>query len=312
MSANQRPPRVIGVGNASIDIVFGVERLLERAGKHFARRHFVGGGGVASNGLVAAARLGARAALIGRVGDDDWGRRIIEELERGGVETTHVARRAGIGSAISAVVVDERGERQILNYTDPSLFEGCEGACFDAIDEAHCLLVDLRWPAGMRGALEHARARGVPALVDFDLSPDTGTEAALDLATHIVFSQPALARLTGKAEPADGLASLESRTDALIGVTSGEHGAFWLEAGELHHQPAFEVDARDTTGAGDVFHGALSLAIAEGWAIAEGMRFAAAAAAIKCTGDGVRRAMPDRARVEAFLRHHGAGVQAGG
>ncbi|MGI9334092.1 MAG: PfkB family carbohydrate kinase [Gammaproteobacteria bacterium] len=310
MSGKHRPPRVVGVGNASIDVVFGVDRLLERAGKHFAHRHFVGAGGVASNGLVAAARLGARAALIGRVGDDDWGRRIIEELERGGVDTAYVARRAGVGSAVSTVIVDNRGERQILNYTDPVLFAGTAGACFDAIDGADCVLADLRWPAGLSAALERARDLGLPALIDFDLSPDTGTEVALELATHIVFSQPALARMTGKSAPADGLEALSNRTRALIGVTAGEQGAYWLEAGELMHQPAFEVDARDTTGAGDVFHGALALAIAEGWSAPEGMRFAAAAAAIKCTGDGVRRAMPDRATVDTFLRCHRDGAPA--
>lgn len=298
----QKRPFIVGVGNSSIDIVFGVDCLLDAPGKHFAHRHFIGGGGVASNGLVAAARLGADAALIGCVGDDGWGRQIREELNRCGVDTSAVMARTGARSPVSAVMVDACGERQIVNYTDPALFADTDGASFDAIERADCVLADLRWPAGMRHALERARSVGCPALVDFDLSPQTGTQAALELATHIVFSQPALARLTGHEDPAQGLEAVVKQTQALVGVTAGAKGAFWIEAGRRAHQPAFDVEVRDTTGAGDVFHGALALCIAQGASIGEGMCFAAAAAAIKCEGDGVRAAMPDRAAVDAFLR----------
>ena len=263
--------------------------MMRGAGKHMADQHVVGGGGVASNGTVAAARLGARAAFIGRVGDDAFGDIIIAELVAHGVATGAVARRPGTCSPVAAVVVAPCGERQVISHRDPRLFADAEGVDLRAIDDADCVLCDLRWPAGLEAALQRARARGVPALVDFDRSPDDGVASALTLATHIVFSQPALERLAGSSSPSDGLRAMRQRTDAFIGVTDGARGAWWLDAGGVvQHQRAFEVEARDTTGAGDAFHGALAVAIAEQQAHGDAFAFAQATAALKCRVHGAR------------------------
>ncbi len=295
------PVRIVGVGNASLDVSFGAPALMRGAGKKFANRHALGGGGVASNGTVAAARLGAEAAFVGRVGDDAFGGLIIQDLMAHGVDTRAVARLPGMRSPVAAVVVAPCGDRQIISFTDAALFADANGADFHAVDRAHCVLCDLRWPAGLRAALKRARARGIPALVDFDRSPDAGVDSALALASHIVFSQPALTRLSQASSPADGLAVLRQRTNAFIGVTAGHEGAWWMEGDIVQHQPAFAIEVCDTTGAGDAFHGALAIAIAEAQPWAEAFAFAQATAALKCRQHGARTGLPTRTEVAELL-----------
>ena len=120
-------------------------------------------------------------------------------------------------------------------------------------------------------------------------------------ADHVLFSEPGLRPHAGAAGPA-GLAALRHRVPgAVLGVTAGPEGFHWLDDAGLHHLPAPRVAAVDTLGAGDVFHGAYALALAEGAAVAAAARFAVAAASAKCTRPGGRAGVPSRAEVAALL-----------
>jgi sulfofructose kinase len=116
-----------------------------------------------------------------------------------------------------------------------------------------------------------------------------------------VFGEDALRSTTGAVDLADGLRAVAERTGAMLAVTAGADGVVWLDHGTVHRLPAFEITAVDTTGAGDTFHGAFALALAEGADDASALRFAAAAAAVKCTRPGARRGIPTRTDVEALL-----------
>ncbi|MCP3853299.1 MAG: ribokinase [Actinomycetia bacterium] len=289
------------VGIAVMDYLFQMNQLPLGGGKYYANSYREVGGGVAANAAVAVARLGGTAKYIGRVGDDPAGARIVADLGELGVDVGDVTSVPGVASPVSAVLVDRTGERTIINHTPAELFAPGTGPLPGGLGDAGSILVDVRWPEGAAHALAVAREAGIPSVFDFDRPmPDDGAQL-IGLATHIAFSESALAATSLTPDPVEGLQVLRSRTDAWLAVTAGSAGVWWLEGEEVNHQPAFPVKAVDTVGAGDVFHGALALTLAEGQAAASAVEFASAAAALKCTKPGGRAGAPTRPEVEELL-----------
>ena len=296
------PPAVACVGIAVLDHVFSAPALPSVAGKHFAAGYLEVGGGPAATAAVAVARLGGAARFWGRVGDDPAGARIVEELSGWGVDIAQVRRCPDGRSSVSAVMVDARGERMIVAFADPQLDRSADWLPLDTLDSAQAVLADARWPEGAHSALAAARDRGLPGLLDADATPDDAARGLLPLASHVAFSSAGLAQIAGTDDPAEGLARAAGLTEGWLAVTAGDKGCYWLDGGRLRHVPAFAVAVRDTLGAGDVFHGALALALAERQPDETAIRFASAAAALKCTRPGGRAGLPDRAEVEEFLQ----------
>ncbi|MFC7396407.1 PfkB family carbohydrate kinase [Chelatococcus sp. GCM10030263] len=295
--------RVVSVGIAVLDKIFGVPDIPSQPIKIFAKSYGEIGGGPAATGSVAIARLGGRAELWARVGDDAVGMRIIEELAEWGVKP-RVRRVPNAKSSVSGVLIDDRGERLIISFSDDALDPDASWLPLGEISRADAVLADTRWPDGAEAVLKAARNAGVPSVLDADLAPEEVAQRLAPLADYVIFSAPALARFAGRpdaADPADALAVAQGRCSGTVGVTVGAEGFRWLEAGELRHAPAPSVTVIDTLGAGDVFHGAFALAIAEGASVAEAARFANMAAALKCTRPGGRAGIPDRAEVDQAL-----------
>jgi len=292
--------RIACVGIAVMDLLFTVDTLPGGGGKYYADNYQEVGGGVAANAAVAVAKLGGTARYVGLVGDDELGDRIIAGLEAAGVDASAVRRAPGVASPVSAVLVDENGERTIVNHTPGSLFADAtvDPSQFDDVDG---VLVDVRWPAGAVAALTSAHGRGIPGIFDFDRPMDSRGDELLSLASHVAFSHDALAVTADTDDARLGLARMAEKTKAWLAVTAGGDGAYWIEDGVVRHLPAFPVNVVDTVGAGDVFHGALALAIGEGQAERAAVRFAAAAAAVKCTRPGGRAGTPTRREVEELL-----------
>ncbi len=281
---------VCAVGLAVADLVLGADRLPTGPGKHFARSGRLVGGGPAANAAVTVARLGGSARFVGRVGDDPLGSLIIGDLADEGVDTDGVETVADVGSPVSAVLVTADGDRTIINHTDARLFD----APPDRLPAADAYLADVRWPTGAEAAMAAARDRGVAGVLDLDRTDGRLPETAITTASHVVAAIDAL----GTEEPERALAELADRTAAWVAVTVGADGVLWLEAGEIRRLTPPAVDVVDTLGAGDVFHGAFALALAEGREAAAAARFATAAAAIKCTRPGGRAGIPTRGDVD--------------
>ncbi len=293
-----RRARLLCVGFAAHDFVFSVARMPVEATKHRATAFRSIGGGNAATAAVAAARLGGAVALLTRLGEDDIGALMLAEFAREGVDASGSQRFAGATSPVSAVLVDAAGERMIVNHVDPALPASPDW--LPALpDDVDAVLGDVRWPEGSARLMAQAKARGLPAVLDGDLP---GCDAALLASANLVaFSAPGLARTTGCAGIEAGLRKAATMTDAMVMATAGAEGVFWLEGDRLVHLPAFAVAAVDTLGAGDVFHGALALALGEGQALADAARFASAAAAIKATRFGGRAGAPTRSEVAGLL-----------
>lgn len=282
-----------------------VPELPDRGEKYRATGFEIVGGGPAATAAVAISKLGGRAVLAARVGDDITAEMICSELLAHGVDCGNVRRCPGQRSSASVVIVDARGERMIVNYLDPALPAEPSWLPGAASVGAAAVLVDTRWPEGALATLRAARALGLPAVLDAD-RPIPVDRELLRVATHVAFSADALADLTGSADPVRGLELAASGIDGWCGVTVGRDGVFALFEGELRHYPGFEVPVVDTLGAGDVWHGAFALALAEGLKEPEAVQFASASAALKVQRKGGRSGAPTRQEVEFFLAAHSA------
>lgn len=293
--------RILALGITVLDIVLSVDHMPRGDGKYSAKGRIETAGGVATNAARAIARLGGEAVLLSPVGSDFTGRRLAALLEEEGVDVGHLEWRAGPATALSTILVDAYGGRLLVNHSDPDLFDGPPRDLARRVGPIDAVVTDTRWIDGAAAALRLARELRIPAIVDFDRLPETGSGPLLEEASHVLFGRQGLAALTGKSAVDAALLYVASMSGAWIGATDGAAGTSWLEDGRVRHMPAFPVDAVDTLAAGDVFHGAFALAIAQAMAIEEALRFASAAAAIKCTRFGGASGTPGREEVERFL-----------
>ena len=292
--------RIACVGIAVQDRIYSLSSLPSGGGKYQASHYLETGGGPAATAAVAIARLGIAVDFIGRVGDDACGNSLLAELEQWGVGTALCRQYPHARSSQSAILVDAQGERVIVNYPSPDLPP--DASWLEEIDFSRydMVLADVRWHEGTLKAFSLARAAGVITLLDADTTPQDITPLVA-LADHAVFSTPGLKRLSGEDDPQRGLQQAARRTDGRVYVTLGDKGTLWMENGRLRQRAAFSVDVVDTTGAGDVFHGALAVALAENSAAEQAIRFASAVAAMKCTRPGGRAGIPNREQTESFL-----------
>ena len=294
-------PLVVCLGMAVLDRIFSVPTLPGGPGKSYATDMTEVGGGPASTGAAAIVRLGGQARLLARVGRDSVGDAIRDGLLRDGVGIEGVRQIDGARSAWSAVAVEPGGERAILNTPGAGLDVAPDWITSEALAGAEALLVDMGWPRGAEQALHLARAVGCPSVLDADLGPDPAASRLFGLADHVLFSADALRHHAGT-DGADGLHRLRpAAPHAVLGVTLGADGFLWLDGVATRHSPAPAVEVVDTLGAGDVFHGAYALALAEGRTVEGAARFANAAAALKCTRFGGRAGIPSRFEVDWLL-----------
>ncbi len=282
-----------------MDHTFQVDEVVQPPSKNRARSYRLGAGGLAANASIAVARLGGNCIFWGRVGDDLNGPPLLNALAEQGVDVSHCRLAPGGRTPVSAVLVDPQGERSIFSYRGEALGNDPEWLPLHLIETAGAFLCDPRWPEGAARALDHARAHGIPSVIDGE---KTETRILLDLiprVDHAVFSVPGLANYAPGLKPPDALRKALADGCKVAAVTQGEHGTLWMTAEdpEPRRTPAFRVQATNTTGAGDVFHGAYALAIAERMPIGQAMIFASAAGGLRAR-DG---ATPDRAMVEDII-----------
>jgi sulfofructose kinase len=291
---------VLCVGIATLDQVFRVEVMPSRPEKYRSNALHVTGGGTAANAAVAAARLGAAVSFYGVLGNDHVGNEIVAGLNAERVGCGGIRRVAGRRSPLSAILVDKAGERLIVSYADPELPWSTDHLPDALPAGVDAVLGDTRWQAGSAHFFRLARAARVPAILDADRAPQDVPEL-MDLATHVAFSHQGARDLTGEEDPAAALRRIGMRPATWVAVTHGAEGVFHWRRGEVAHEPAFQLTAVDTLGAGDTWHGAFAVALADGLSEDEAVRFASAAAALKCTRFGGRDGAPSRREVDRFL-----------
>jgi sulfofructose kinase len=301
IASNAARVRVICLGLSALDQIWRVDRFFSGQSEKIKSLDYATlGGGMAANAAVTVARLGGSVAFWGRGGDDAAGYEMRSAFVAEGVDVENFRLFADGRSSVSGIIVDSSGERQIVNFR--GLYpEAADWLPMDEVARASSVLADPRWVEGAATLFGKARALGIPTVLDGDVADAEVFERLLPLTDHAVFSEPALASFAGSAND-EALASLARFKCRVIAVTRGPDGVSWYEDGRLHRQAAYPVEVVDTTGAGDVFHGAYALAIGAGLEVRDAMAFAAATAALKCTHSGGRIGIPSINDCLAFMR----------
>ncbi len=294
---------IICLGKSTLDRIWPLPSLPTTGGKYRATGYLELGGGMAATAAVAVARLGAQASFCGCAGDDPAGQAMREELVRYGVDVSQFRLFPGARSSVSAVIVSGDGERMIVNFSGENIPQEADWLQLDDVPSAGAVLADVRWVEGASALYAAARKHAIPTVLDGEAANAAAFSTLLPLVDHAIFSLPGLRSYSGDriVDHAESLQNIRDLGCRVAAVTLGGQGALWLDDNGLHHQPAFASNVVDTTGAGDVFHGAYALALAEGMDIPSAMRFSSGVAALKCSHYGGRVGIPDRSEVEQFL-----------
>lgn len=302
--------KIICLGIATLDRVWIVDQLPASGGKFRASDYLELGGGMAANAAVAVACLGGQVAYWGRAGEDTAGRTMQHELNRYGVNIAQFRLFAGARSSVSAIFVSRDGERMIASFRGDGIPDNPDWLPLEQLEGAAAVHADLRWVQGAHAYLSAAHARSIPTVLDAETASPEAFSLLLPLVDHAIFSEPGLRSFNDNRKPINDEEHIEVLRKAqsfgcrVAAVTRGQRETLWLDENGLHRLPSFKVNVVDTTGAGDVFHGAYTLAIGEGQSIAQAMQFASAVAALKCTRKGGRAGIPSRAEANEFLRQH--------
>jgi sulfofructose kinase len=293
---------VLGIGLNATDTLILLDEFPEYAGKVPFQQEILSPGGQVASAIVTCARLGLRTKYVGTVGDDLRGQIQRESLEGTGVDTSSLLVRPDCANQTAYILIDKRtGERTVLWQRPAGL--RLEAADIQVEDVASCRMLHIdgydteaaAWATSIAG--EH----GVPVSLDVDtIYPNF--ERVLRNVDYLVASSTWPARWTGESDPFKALTRLQREYEFRVAaMTLGQDGALAFENGEWHYSAGFDVRCADTTGAGDVFHGAFCFAMLREMPLDEGLEFANAAAALNCTALGARGHIPGRTEVRALI-----------
>ena len=255
------------------------------------------GGGPASNAAVAVARLGGSARFCGYLGNDAFGDAHLRELQENGVQA-EVLHRGEVATPLAVVTIKPKGERSIVDYRSSSTLVPKTTLSLSNYP-AKVLLVDGHQPLLSLALVEQARELGIPSILDAGSVHD-GTTLLHDKVDYLIASEKFARQYSHEDNPRTALATLDGCA-TLIAITWGSEGVYWQDETGQHHTPAFDIDPVDTTGAGDAFHGAFALGLAEGLKHKENFRRACAVGALTCIKSGSRSALPGRKEVDALM-----------
>jgi sulfofructose kinase len=280
---------VVGVGLNATDTVLVVPRFPSYGGKVPFTREFYSVGGQVATAVVTCARLGLRAKYIGTVGDDERGRIQLESLRSSGIDIQHVQQRKNCPNQAAYIIVDEStGERTIFWSRPDCLAISPAEIAQEQITCARLLHIDGHDTAAVEHAARIAGGHGIPVTCDVDtIYP--GFERVLPLVDYLIASAEFPFRWTGLTDPFAALISIQQTAGTrLTAMTLGSFGALAYTEGRFHYSPGFAVNCLDTTGAGDVFHGAFCYSVLQQMPLAKALEFSNAMAALNCTAEGAR------------------------
>jgi sulfofructose kinase len=293
---------LLGVGLNATDTLLIVKEFPEYAGKVAFERELLSPGGQVATAVVTCAKLGFRASYIGTIGDDLRGEIQRESLQSTGVDVSGLIVREGCPNQTAYIVIDERtGERTVFWQRAKCLRLEPSDICEDDIRAARMLHLDGYDVEVATFAAQIARASGVPVSLDVD-TVYPGFDSVLRNVDYMIAGSSWPAKWTGKSDPFEALSAIHAEYEHRVtAMTLGSRGSLALYEGDWYYSAAFEVPCIDTTGAGDVFHGAFCCAMLEGMPMNAALDFSNAAAALNCTAIGARGHVPVLSEVEALL-----------
>lgn len=280
---------VVGVGLNATDTLILLPHFPAYAGKEPFRQEILSPGGQVASAMVACAKLGLRVKYIGTVGDDLRGEVQMQSLRESGIDIADVYVRSGCPNQTAYILIDETtGERTVLWQRADCLKLEPDQIRPETIANARLLHIDGHDTAAVARAAEIARDAGIPVTVDVD-TVYHGFERVLPNVDYLITSSEFPSRWTAESDPLRALQLIQEEYGMRVAaMTLGAHGALARVDGKFHYSPAFVVNCADTTGAGDVFHGAFCHGVLAGWPIGQILEFSNALAALNCTALGAR------------------------
>ena len=280
---------IVGVGLNATDTLLIVPHFPQYAGKVPFQQEILSPGGQVASAMVACASLGLRTKYIGTVGDDERGRIQMESLRGTGINLDSVQVRPNCANQSAYIIIDRStGERTVLWRREECLRLDPEQIDPEQIACARLLHIDGHDTPAVARAAAIARAHGIPVTVDVDTIYQ-GFDQVLPNVDYLVASSEFPAAWTGNNDPFQALATLQKMYGMRVAaMTLGAHGSLALMDGRFHYAPAYVVNCVDTTGAGDVFHGAFCYAVLQEMRMQDALEFSNAMAALNCTALGAR------------------------
>jgi len=292
---------IVGVGLNATDTLLIVPHFPAYAGKVPFVEEILSPGGQVASAMVACARLGMRTKYIGTIGDDERGRIQQESLQGTGINLDHVQLRHCPNQSAYIIIDRSTGERTVLWRRDDCLRIDPDEITPGQITCARMLHIDGHDTPAVARAAAIARRHGIPVTMDVDTIYQ-GFDQVLPNIDYLVTSSEFPPNWTGVNDPFGALAAIQKEYRMKVAaMTLGAHGALALEDGRFHYSPAYVVNCVDTTGAGDVFHGAFCYAVLEGMPMSEALEFSNAMAALNCTALGARGGIRGMADIRALM-----------
>jgi sulfofructose kinase len=294
---------VVGVGLNATDTLLILPRFPAYAGKLAYEEEILSPGGQVATAMVACAHLGMRVKYIGTVGDDERGRIQMESLRASGINLDHVQVRRGAPNQSAYILIDRStGERTVLWRRPEALRLDAAEIAPEQITCARLLHIDGHDTPAVARAAEIARRASIPVTVDID-TVYHGFERVLPFVDYLLASSEFPVAWTNERDPFKALERIQEEYGIyLAGMTLGAHGALVRVEGRFLYSPGFVVGCADTTGAGDVFHGAFCYAVLQQMPIGDALEFSNAMAALNCTALGARGGIRTRADACELMR----------
>ena len=294
---------MLGVGANSVDYVYRLPaspRADSPTAKMRISSHSLQCGGQMATALSACASMGLRTAYLGAIGDDHNGSRVRDELQRRGIDLTHCVVRKGVNQFAVIAVEEKTGERIVLWDRDDALLLTPSEVSAKAVASARLVHVDDVDQEAAILAATLARDAGVPATSDIDRVTDR-TGALVEAVSVPIFAEHVPPAITGEDDPERALRKLRRRHSGMLCITLGPRGSVMLDGDQMIHEPAIQVNAVDTTGAGDVFRAAFIHALLRGERARDILRFANATAALSCMRRGAIASVPTLEEANAAM-----------
>ena len=295
---------ILGIGCVAVDDLMYVDAFPSADAKIRIRRAERQFGGLTGTALVAAAKLGAKCAFAGLLGPDPLSASVSQNFTDHGIDVSGVVQREDARPIHSVIIVAEEGHtRNVFYEFSAPIGADPNGPNEDWIRSAQVLFLDHIGVQGDIRAANIARAAGIPVVSDLEEVHDPQFPELLELIDHLVISEKFALAYTKEASPAEAAMALWHSDRDTVAVTCGDKGIWYVSSihPEPQHMPAFQVDAVDTTGCGDVFHGAYAVSLAYGDGVDERIRFASAAAALKATRPGGQTGAPNLRELTALM-----------
>jgi sulfofructose kinase len=291
---------VVGLGHCAVDYLGVVERYPEMDSKIELSEFSMQGGGPVATAMTTLATFGVQAGFFGKISDDDFGMFIRQGLRDSGVDTSGLVVEPGKVSPYSFIAVERKTAKRTVFWTRGNIAPlKPEEIRFELMKGAKILHVDGNQMEAQIKAAEWARSAGMQVVYDAG-SPRERMDEMMEL-TDVLIASERFAAEMGSGALAESLKRLHAKGPSAVVITIGEEGSVGMENDETYIVPATAVQAVDTTGAGDVYHGAFIYGMLQGWDLRERMRFANTAAALKCRSLGGRAGIPSLEEVHQAL-----------